>query len=699
MMTGERNRQNQQKPHFPLQILFHYWNSRSNAIPARLDQLLKKGINHVVSFVPWQAVESDISHQLTKFLTAAAERQFTVSLILTPEIGIPYPNSGLPKDLVGKSETSAVDTEGNPIWAGCAPNVFPLPTLLSPEFQKRYTAYLSRLDHLLGTLDRPDLPVLKHLHFLLTGSFWKYYRSPRLSVLGPFLEKCAETSSSASIAYRKWLETYYAQPEFEEWDEIYSTDSVPSDKNLHDRQSRHSRWKTRAMDEINLRTFLRLSEEQFRAKNRQLTKKLTHSGALTSDIELFTPESDPSLHYATIAELLTGNSGAFQHLSTLIDDAGSRACWVGPGQKAEPFIHWSSQGTFRGLTDPEKQFLILKSLLAVGSQNGAVLIHEEEWFSFSPAFRNRLEMFARSLHQREMRLKTQALYLSNHSWSKSGTLSNILWDDLAQSVGLEAKHIASPHAIIQDRESHLLFVDPSQVLTKDLVRRALAWMATPILPSASSGGANKSRVVVLPKTSLYTEAGLRELENALQLIEPVELDLGLPYQIYSFQEGKVILVEMPDEGRVAKAGGSSTPLWQKFLTAVLSLSEIEKHCRTTDPSLVVLPLEIRNGSRAAFVLNSGLRPTSTELVFSSEVKIADLAAVLTGVNDANAGTAVASHRFAIEIPPCGVMALSVQTHKFSNKGVDDGVGTKLEGVSRNIHHSGPEASRSFPAQI
>ena len=144
-------------PH-PIQILFNYWEIRPALIGARLDELIRQGITHITTFVPWQAVESDISHTLVRFLQAVSDRKMTVDLILTPEVGVHYPNSGLPKDLMGaksraqSAENIATHVGGASIDVTLPPNGFRSPSLFSPEFTKRYYSFLSRMDSLLADL-------------------------------------------------------------------------------------------------------------------------------------------------------------------------------------------------------------------------------------------------------------------------------------------------------------------------------------------------------------------------------------------------------------------------------------------------------------------------------------------------------------------------------------------------------------------
>src|SRR4051812_36777340 len=104
-MGGEVNRH-------PVRLLVNYWETRPTQIGAKLDELLRHGVNSITSFVPWQAVESDIAHTLSRFLSAASERKMDVTLILSPELGVHYPNAGLPKDLIARSEIASQDVDG-----------------------------------------------------------------------------------------------------------------------------------------------------------------------------------------------------------------------------------------------------------------------------------------------------------------------------------------------------------------------------------------------------------------------------------------------------------------------------------------------------------------------------------------------------------------------------------------------------------
>ena len=134
----------------PIQLLVNYWEISPSRMGPHLDDLLCKGATHMASFVPWHVVETDISHRLFKFLQAAAQRKMTVSLIVSPELGIHYTNSGLPKDFVTKKENTAIDSKGAAVLSHLPPNSFQVPSLFSVDFSKRYYSFLSRVDTLMG---------------------------------------------------------------------------------------------------------------------------------------------------------------------------------------------------------------------------------------------------------------------------------------------------------------------------------------------------------------------------------------------------------------------------------------------------------------------------------------------------------------------------------------------------------------------
>src|SRR5262249_42763507 len=118
----------------PIRLLVNYWEISPAALGSRLDELLHAGVTQIATFVPWQALESDISHMLPRLLQAVVERNMTLSLIVTPEVGVHYANSGLPKDLASRPEVQALHSQRGAVGAHLPPNGFSLPSLVSPDF-------------------------------------------------------------------------------------------------------------------------------------------------------------------------------------------------------------------------------------------------------------------------------------------------------------------------------------------------------------------------------------------------------------------------------------------------------------------------------------------------------------------------------------------------------------------------------------
>jgi hypothetical protein len=618
----------------PIQILFNYWEVRPTLVGARLDDLIRQGITHIATFVPWQAVESDISHTLVRFLQAVADRKITVDLILTPEVGIHYPNSGLPKDVIGRQDNIAAHGGNGPIPVTLPPNGFNLPSLFAPEFTKRYYSFLSRMDGLLANMEKTSPNLLKGVSIVLTGSFWKYYRSPRESSKNAYSGPAGDFSSPAGLAFRQRMEQYFAQREF--------SDPSPMAAN---------RWKTRGLEDVNRRWFQQQSEDVFRNRTFQLVRRKAANVGVT-EMELHTPEADPGQAYSNVLMMLSGGHGDFARLSSLVDEAAARSSW-GSTKATRGFIHWTSLGAFRGLADPEKQFLILKSLLLMGGRGGGVLIDESEWFALSPNFRARVEAFGKSLSHGDLKLRNRALYLAPHLWAGGGTL----WNELLHRVGSGARMISSMellngsvmhNGILEDETASLLIVDPSWILTQESLRKLVTW-------------ASMGRVVVLPRSPLYTEKARADLEQLAAQTKRIEIDLGVPYRLHSVGEGKLIIYDLPENLSMA---GEALSSWQTFLTAVLSVSEVQGYCRMSDSRLGLIPLEKKGQGLGLFVLNSTRRPVAADIIFQEEVSVSDLAVALSqgGQNSAAAKARprpTPASRFSLDVPPCGILPLAV----------------------------------------
>jgi hypothetical protein len=621
MNGGEYKLQSEQAA---IQLVVNYWERRPRVMWSRLDELLQQGITHIATFVPWQAVESDISHTLTRFLQAVAERRMTVSLIITPEVGIHYPNSGYPKDVIQRKDCLA-QNQSTPIAVSMAPNAFPLPSLLAPEFQKRYFSFLSRMDSFLGDLGRNQSELLRGVSVIVTGSVWKYYRSPRDSAQSPFGGLAGEYSTCAQLAFRQRIEQHFSQKEF----------SDPT-------QAAANRWKTRNLEETNRRWFMQQSEDVFRNRTLQhLRRKAAY--VKISETELYTPEADPSLLYSNVLQMISGGNSDFPSLSRLIDEYGARASMASES-RAKPFLHWSSLGGFQKLSDSEKQFLILKSLLIMGGQDGGIYVDANDWFQLSQSFRNRTEALARSIASKDIQIRTRALYLTPHLWSRT---SSPLWQELHDKIGIGARLVSSVDLVLREQNADVLVVDPSVIFTRETLLKVLSW-------------AKAGRCLVIPRSALYTESARAELESVLANTQRMEIGNAIPYRLHQIGDGKLFVCDYADETNLQK--DTSTQPWKAFIDSVFSVAGIQPYCSVSDSRLSIIPLEKRGGGLGLFVLNGSRRKVAGDIIFQQPVSVSDLSVALSAVEGPIGGMPAetpALPRFSLEVPACGIFPLAV----------------------------------------
>ena len=280
---------------YPVVLLINYWEIRPSAMGSRLDDILKRGVSQVGAFVPWQVAESDISHTqtLTRFLQSAAERRMKVFLILSPELGVHFPNSGFPRDILSRKENVAQQSDSGPVVVNLPPNSFSLPSLFASDFNKRYYGYIGRLDNLFADLQKAQPNLLKNVTVILSGSFWKYYRSPLASSQVCFGGNAGDTSPQATQAYRQRVEHFFSQREF--------MDPSPSSAN---------QWKLRSLEEVNRRWFYQHSEDVFRNRSYQTLRKKS-AGLRVLEMEIYTPEADPGNVYSNFLQMISGGPRIF----------------------------------------------------------------------------------------------------------------------------------------------------------------------------------------------------------------------------------------------------------------------------------------------------------------------------------------------------------------------------------------------------
>lgn len=607
---------------FPIQLLVNYWEWRPSNISKKLDAIMASGVSQIASFVPWQAIESDISHTFTRFLHAALDRKLFVSLIVTPEVGVHFPHSGIPKDLLNKKEVLAQSFSRNIIPVNLAPNSIALPSLFSPEFLKRYYSFLGKLDSLLFDLEKIHFDRLGNISILLSGSFWKYYRAPKDTTQNFLGGLGGDFSGYAAIDFRRRLEQFFSQMEFLE--------AGPRPLN---------RWKTKNLENMNRKWFYQEAEWVFRNRSRQMLRKLPTAMGVY-EIELYTPEADPGFFYSNFIKMVTQKSADFYRLSGLSGEMMSMASANMDGVRMPPFLHWSSLGGFGSLSDSEKQFLLIKSVLLGGGLGGGILLDDDVWFGFSTKFRSKAEAFAHAIVQGDLKSVTQAFYVVPHLWSQP-ELSHTEFLQISAGTGKITASI--PHAIFET-QSKLIVVDPSYLLTYETLMKLLGW-------------AKMGHTLALPRHHMFSEKARKELEKILRVDCGLQLHHGFTYQLFPLEPGNLVLFEV---SQASGASSSDVSSWKTFYQSLLAISGIAASFELMGDGLSQIILRNKDKSEGLFLINGTKNSIHAKLEFKHPVQVSDLAALLTSLPIEIGSGLLPDCYYQIEVPPFGVLPLSIE---------------------------------------
>ena len=108
-----------------------YWESNAKEIFAVIDRIRESGATAVGAFVPWTHLETDRHHLLQKLVKQCKASGVSLRLVVTPELGIGFPNGGVPDELLRERQNLAQDRLGHPFYACVPPNIHPLVSLYS----------------------------------------------------------------------------------------------------------------------------------------------------------------------------------------------------------------------------------------------------------------------------------------------------------------------------------------------------------------------------------------------------------------------------------------------------------------------------------------------------------------------------------------------------------------------------------------
>jgi hypothetical protein len=595
---------------YPLQLTVNFWEIRPSLMAEKLDRLSKQGIRHLTAFVPWQLAESDIQHSLTRFLDAVLERDLSVSLVLTPELGVKFPYSGVPKDLATDPKVAALDHEGNPFFCTLPPVWFSLPSFHSPEVWSRYGKFLQKCEGWILDFFKKDPTAKKRIQVVLTGGFHRYYRSFSDLRGRQSFSRSGDESKEGLKAFSTYAKAVSQLP-------IYLAE----------------RGTTEFQDHLRNQFFWE-SERLFRTKQAACFKRLGNDLDLIH-LDLLSPEADPAM---LVSSVLNDFGSSFQSMNTLNRRISEELRVVRTDGKKEiaPAIHWSSLGIFGSLKESERQFLLWKTLLNAGSRKGALFLSEEEFNRLQPSFRKKLGFFADLCLEGELRTDPEVIMVSNEDSSHSGLnahrsrFPNIGEGDLLQVTDFSL--------IPRFTDLKLVLVDDPAIIDSSSLGKLIEF-------------SRKGGTVALSTEARLTELAKVEWKEFYDFKKSLETPLGGGLEIYRVEQGQWIVYEKSGDS------GREISLDAKVFQAIYSLAEVSLGYEMNDGACELLALkkkEVR--SRALFLMNPKSLTQNPLLSFGAEKEVCDF---LETYRTPESIQIVALRECRVEVPSHGILSLQL----------------------------------------
>ncbi len=393
--------------------VFNYWEHKPSQYEAKLQEFKLAGLESISIFVPWAHVESDIHHCLQKFLLTALHFRIKVLVVVSPTLGLHYPNSGIPKEVIQSNSQLAVDQKGETILNLIAPNLFTLPSFSSPEVLKSYGNYLLKLSAILGEVER--LGNDTHLIEVYVGNgIFPYYRA-----WADDANTHGDYSAANVIAFREFVQKL---------DEAFRTAA-------HEKFQRHQ--------------FHSHVEKLLREKTNMMVSKKIPSAKIIN-FEIINPEADPQYsHHMLLSEAMQYKPSVEEFSESILKASSRRES-----------ILLSNAGVFRHLSDQQKYFLFMESYLS--SEN--VFIQAEEYLKFSPKFIKKTKQSIEQILAGEYSREFHVAFVSANKYS----MENISYSMIQKLVHDDLTVYPIGHSKFSEP---LVFVDPkSTIRTVDLLQ-------------------------------------------------------------------------------------------------------------------------------------------------------------------------------------------------------------------------------------
>jgi hypothetical protein len=609
----------QEKIHAPVCFYLNYWEIPPAKMRARVTQMIAGLLDAqtltkdstLVSFVPWQSVESDINHSLLRFIQAVVEHKLKLSLIVTPELAVHYPYSGLPKDIVQKKDIIANAFDGQAFICAAPPVAFELPSFFSPDFEKRYSSFLSRMDSYFLELSKLHVDLFSQVTVIQTGSLWKYFRLPVATGSSAFFTQCWDHSPCAQAVYRKKIDSFFHEAEF----------------------GGSNRWKTHDKERLNHKLFFDAAEKSFRERSSDSIQK--KSKVPVVHWELFSPEADPLF---TFQHLLTAKRYPqidYYQLTRFLDDVLVRS-----ETNFQNVVHFSSMAGLGFYSEQQKQFLVLKAVLLALAVHGSVLFELSLWASFSSAFAAKVSSIVQYVQAGELAMHFHTLYWTPIMWEQP-----MIWQTLHAHVGPGSKMIRSLNCSkVKQLEFDLIVADPDVLITQESMNVLIAL-------------ARAGKIVVVPNHKHITDNARAEMHQLSRDSHRITVQMGFEHEIAFVGAGKFVLYNL-DHMHNENA-------CKQFVQAVMSLAELSPLIQC-NKEVSFLSLEHRQTSQILlFVMNPSAQPQQAQLRFPKSVQIKQLFSTHEShikessfFNDGDAHP-LSTEKLTLQVPPFGIVPLNL----------------------------------------
>lgn len=381
-------------------------------------------------------------------------------------------------------------------------------------------------------------------------------------------------------------------------------------------------WSTMQPDRARTGLMLLQAEQRFRDKVREIfAQPLTGLRDPLDQIsaELWIPELDADYARAAMMSRLVGGRADFSKLVRSLARASFRAHSCGKSRGL--WIYFSRAGSFRTLSDAEKQSLILNSATAAGASGGAVMVDEQDWLQLSSAFRSKAEWMARVGVQPAHRVG----WLVSHRSLAASEMSHAIRRKFEQDAAL----LVDDREFVQSFSSRLLMVDASAQVTAEQVQRWSLWVQSGRMLVLSSGA------LMDPDARAWVEQCFSKAPKRMDLTQ------GGHFRVAHLGEGKWVYVE----------GTLNPAVLDVMLPALGEMAQVQPQVVCEGEGIRWAMFRVgQEAGHALLVSNTQRKPVKTQIRFAREVEVTDLM-----TRDA----AKLTQTLELDVPPFGMLPLWV----------------------------------------